>query len=114
MRRGRAPSPTDPWDVPLEAKVDLLLKANAEALKAPKVKYVNSVLFFVKQDRNYANTDGSVINQTLIRSWPLSSRQPPSPMTSSISKTVRRLIVAPMGRDGNTRRNLILIGNAHG
>ena len=62
---------TDPWDVPLEAKVDLLLKANAEALKVPKVKYVNSILFFVKQDRNYANTDGSVITQTLIRSWPL-------------------------------------------
>ena len=62
---------TDPWDVPLEAKVDLLLGANAEALKVPKVKYVNSILFFVKQDRNYANTDGSVITQTLIRSWPL-------------------------------------------
>ncbi len=62
---------TDPFDVPLEQKVDLLLAANAEALKVDKVKYVNSGLFFVKQDRNYANTEGSVITQTLVRSWPL-------------------------------------------
>lgn len=62
---------TDPFDVPLEQKVELLLAANAEALKVDKVKYVNSGLFFVKQDRNYANTEGSVITQTLVRSWPL-------------------------------------------
>ena len=39
-------------------------------MKVANVKFVNSGLFFVKEDRNYANTDGSVITQTVIRSWP--------------------------------------------
>ena len=30
---------------------------------------MNSTLFFIKEDRNYANTDGSFITQTVIRSW---------------------------------------------
>jgi TldD protein len=51
----------DPFDVPVEEKADLLLRANADALKAKNVKYVFSGLFFVKEERNYANTDGSVI-----------------------------------------------------
>jgi TldD protein len=60
----------DPWTVPLEQKAELLLKANEEAMKAKNVKFVFSGLFFVKDDRNYANTDGSVISQDVVRSWP--------------------------------------------
>jgi TldD protein len=62
---------TDPWDVPVEQKADLLLKANANAMKAKNVKFVSSVLFFVKDERNYANSDGSVIVQDTVRTWPL-------------------------------------------
>jgi TldD protein len=61
---------TDPWDVPIEEKADLLLRANAAALKTPKVKFVSSGFFFVKDERNYANTDGSTISQEFVRSWP--------------------------------------------
>src|SRR6185436_14269223 len=61
----------DPWSISVEEKAQLLLKANAEALKVPGVKYIFSGLFFVKEDRNYASTDGSVIAQELVRSWPL-------------------------------------------
>ena len=59
----------DPFTVPVETKADLLLRANAEALKAPNVRFVNSGLSFVKEERNYANTDGSVITQDYVRSW---------------------------------------------
>ena len=31
---------TDPWDIPLEQKADLLLRANAEALKVPSASTV--------------------------------------------------------------------------
>ena len=31
------------------------------------VKFVNTGLFFVKEDRNYANTEGSFISQTVVR-----------------------------------------------
>jgi TldD protein len=102
---------TDPWDVPLEAKVDLLLKANAEAMKTPKVKYVNSVLFFVKQDRNYANTDGSVISQTLIRSWPLFTATAVADDFSDFQNR-QAAEVAPMGRGWEYVLQQDLVGNA--
>ncbi|HZF68970.1 MAG TPA: TldD/PmbA family protein [Gemmatirosa sp.] len=60
---------TDPFTVPVEQKADLLLRANAEALKVAGVRFVNSGLAFVKEERNYANTDGSVITQDCVRSW---------------------------------------------
>jgi TldD protein len=59
----------DPFTVPVEEKADLLLRANLEALKAPNVRFVNSGLAFVKEERNYANSDGSVITQDYVRSW---------------------------------------------
>jgi TldD protein len=61
----------DPWTISVEDKVALLLRANAEAMKVPGVKYVFSGLFFVKEERHFASTEGSVIAQTAIRTWPL-------------------------------------------
>lgn len=61
----------DPWTVSVEEKANLLLKANAEAMKAKNVQFVFSALFFVRDERNYASTDGSVINQLAIKSWPV-------------------------------------------
>ena len=103
---------TDPWDVPLEAKVDLLLNANAEALKVPKVKFVNSILFFVKQDRNYANTDGSVITQTLVRSWPLFTATAVADDFSDFQNR-QAAEAAPMGRGWEYVLQQDLAGNAH-
>ena len=86
----------DPWDVPIEEKADLLLKANAAALKADKVKYVFSGFFFVKDERNYANTDGSFIKQDLVRSWPL--MQITAVSTDFTDFQNRGNVVAPMAR----------------
>ncbi len=58
----------DPWTIPVEEKADLLLRSNAEGMKAANVKYVFSGLFLRKMERNYANTDGSVIAQTIVQS----------------------------------------------
>ncbi len=62
----------DPFAVPLSEKVDYLLKVNAEALKVkgPGPMFVNSRMFFVKEIKSFASTEGSYIDQTLIRSWP--------------------------------------------
>ncbi len=88
---------TDPFEVPLEQKVELLLKANAEAMKVPGVKFVNSILFFVKQERQFASTEGSVIDQTLIRSWPAFTATAVAPDFSDFqSRSANE--VAPMGR----------------
>src|SRR5258706_482561 len=56
----------DPFTIPVEQKAQLLIDANTEAMKVANVRFVNSTLFFVKEDRNYANTDGSFIQQTVI------------------------------------------------
>jgi len=58
----------DPWTIPVEEKAELLIKANAEGMKAANVKYVFSGLFLRKMERNYANTDGSIIAQTIVQS----------------------------------------------
>ncbi|MEP6622316.1 MAG: TldD/PmbA family protein [bacterium] len=67
--RFMTPHTTDPFTVPIEQKADLLLRLNAEAMKAPTVKFVDSAMYFVKEEKNYANTDGTFTTQTLIRSW---------------------------------------------
>jgi TldD protein len=58
---------TDPWDIALEEKAALLFKANAEAAKVPRVRFVQSGMSFVKEEKHYANTDGSFITQTVVR-----------------------------------------------
>jgi TldD protein len=63
------PHTIDPFTVPIEQKADLLIRANAEAMKVSGVKFVNSNMFFVKEEKNYANTDGTFTTQTVIRSW---------------------------------------------
>ncbi len=102
---------TDPFDVPVEQKVELLLKANAEAMKVDKVKFVNSVLFFVKQERNYANTDGSLIEQTFVRSWPLFTATAVSADFSDFQNR-QGVEAAPMGRGWEYVLSCDLVGNA--
>ena len=59
----------DPWDVPVEEKADLLIRANTEAMKAKNVRFVSSVMYFVKEHRYFASSEGSVTDQTVVRSW---------------------------------------------
>jgi TldD protein len=59
----------DPFTVPIEQKADLLLRTNAEALKVKGVQFVESTLYFVKEEKNFASTDGATVAQTLVRSW---------------------------------------------
>jgi TldD protein len=68
--RWTSPARIDPWTVSLERKVDLLLRANAEALRVRGARFVSSSMFFVKDERHYANTDGTFTAQTLFRSNP--------------------------------------------
>jgi TldD protein len=101
----------DPFEVPLEEKVDLLLKANAEALKVPKVKFVNSILFFVKQERQFASTEGSVIDQTFVRSWPLFTATAVADDFSDFQNR-QGVEAAPMGRGFEYVLGCDLPGNA--
>ncbi|MEO2196249.1 MAG: DNA gyrase modulator [bacterium] len=61
------PHETDPFDVPIEEKADLLFRANAAALGVQGVRFVSSSVGSNKESRLVATTDGSLIQQTFMR-----------------------------------------------
>jgi len=60
----------DPFDVPAEDKIAFLLKLNATAQKVEGVSFVNSATLFVNEQKFLATSDGSRVEQYLIRSFP--------------------------------------------
>lgn len=60
----------DPFDVPAEEKVNLLLKINEAALGVKGISFVNSSIAFVNEQKYLATSDGSRIEQYIIRTNP--------------------------------------------
>lgn len=60
------PHEIDPFEVPLDDKVEFLLGINAGALEAG-ANFASSGIQFQKQDRYYASTEGTYVDQTLFR-----------------------------------------------
>jgi TldD protein len=100
----------DPFTIPIEQRADLLLKANAEALKVKGVKFVNSGFLFVKEDRNFASTEGSVISQTIVRVAVPFTITAVAPDNSDFQ--TRSNVVAPAGRGWEYVLEQDLVGNA--
>ena len=65
----KTPIKKDFKEVPVSEKVDLLLSANAAAMEAG-ASFVNSALFMVNEQKYFASTDGSYIDQDVHRIWP--------------------------------------------
>ncbi len=65
----KTPIKKDFKEVPVSEKVDLLLSANAAALKSG-ANFVNSALFMVNEQKYFASTEGSYIDQDVHRIWP--------------------------------------------
>jgi TldD protein len=64
----RTPVEIDPWDVSLEEKIDLLLKAN-EALRTTRgVRVASSDLAFWREQKTFANSEGSYLEQEIVES----------------------------------------------
>jgi len=100
----------DPFTIPIEQRADLLMKANAEALKVKGVRFVNSGLLFVKEDRNFASTEGSVISQTIVRVAVPFAITAVAPDNSDFQ--TRTNVVAPAGRGWEYVLEQDLVGNA--
>ncbi|HEX6059451.1 MAG TPA: TldD/PmbA family protein [Gemmatimonadaceae bacterium] len=66
----RSPAKVDPFDVAIEDKVGLLLAANAAALGVKGARFVNSSMFFLREEKTFASTDGTYTVQTIYRSLP--------------------------------------------
>ncbi len=65
----KTPITKNAFDVPISEKVDLLMAVNAAAMKNG-ANYVNSFLFLVNEQKYFASTDGSYIDQDVHRIWP--------------------------------------------
>ncbi|MBB4638416.1 TldD/PmbA family protein [Longimicrobium terrae] len=67
--RWRSPIQVDPFEVDVEEKVGLLFQANEAALRGG-ARFVNSSMFFLREEKTFASTDGSYTVQTLYRALP--------------------------------------------
>ena len=65
----KTPLTKNAFAVPVGEKVDLLMKVNSEAVKNGAA-FVTSNLFFVNEQKYFASTDGSYIDQDIHRIWP--------------------------------------------
>ena len=65
----KTPIKKDFKEVPVGEKVDLLLTANAAAMDNG-ANFVNSALFMVNEQKYFASTEGSYIDQDVHRIWP--------------------------------------------
>jgi TldD protein len=68
--RWRAPAEIDPFEIPIEAKVGLLLDANRAALGVDGARFVNSSMYFLREEKSFASTEGSFTHQSLFRALP--------------------------------------------
>jgi len=66
----KSPIEKNAFDVPIQEKADLLLAAAGAALKSG-AKYVQGLLFLVNEQKYFASTDGSYIDQDIHRIWPV-------------------------------------------
>ena len=90
----KAPIEKNAFEVPMKEKVDLLLSVNDAGIKGG-ANYANSILFLVNEQKYFASTDGSYIDQDVHRIWPTFS------LTKIDAKSgkfeTRNSLSAPMG-----------------
>ncbi len=65
----KTPIAKNAFEVPMKEKVDLLLSVNDAAMKNG-ANYINSFIFLVNEQKYFASTDGSYIDQDVHRIWP--------------------------------------------
>lgn len=85
----------NPFDMPLQPKLDLLLQIHEKALEVPGASFVSASMQFVNEQKYFASSEGSHIAQSLIRSYP-------SFTVTAVDKTSgrfysRRSLTSPMG-----------------
>ena len=107
----RSPARIDPFDVAIEDQVALLLEANAAALAVRGVPFVTSAMFFLREEKTYANSDGTTTHQTIYRSQP-SMTCTAVDMAAGDFQSRQSTDVQPMGRGYEHVLDAKLVANA--
>ncbi|OYU94052.1 MAG: TldD protein [Bacteroidetes bacterium B1(2017)] len=82
------------FEVPIQEKVDLLLGVNDAAIKNG-ANYVNSILFLVNEQKYFASSDGTYVDQDIHRTWPIFNVTCIDPKSGKFE--TRNALSAPMG-----------------
>ncbi len=90
----KAPIKKNAFEVPVKEKVDLLLTANAAAMKNG-ANFVNNVLFQVNEQKYFASTDGTYSDQDIHRIGPSFTVTAVDPQNGRFA--TRNSLSAPMG-----------------
>ncbi len=69
----QSPIQKNPFKIPMEKKIDLVLRINEEMLKVDGIKVAMTYLMFNEMWKYFASTDGSFIEQDLIYTYPQST-----------------------------------------
>ncbi len=81
-------------EVPVSEKVDLLMEVNQAALKEG-ASFINSMLFLVNEQKYFASSEGSYIDQDVHRIWPTFTVTRVDEKTGKFQ--TRQAMSAPMG-----------------
>src|SRR5262245_42998593 len=106
----KSPIKTDPFSIPIADKVALLLAANEAATKVKGVRFCNSGVNFLREEKWFVNTEGSYTEQTLFRCSPNLSVTAVSPDNSDFQS--RSSETAPRGLGYEYLVELDFVGNA--
>ncbi|HEU4561329.1 MAG TPA: TldD/PmbA family protein [Longimicrobium sp.] len=104
----RSPVQVDPFEVAVEDKVALLLAANDAAVKAG-ARFVTSSMFFVREEKTFASSEGSFITQTIYRTLP---QMNVTAVAGNDFQSRMSTPVQPMGLGYEHVRNAKLVENA--
>lgn len=64
----RSPVQEDPFMVPLDEKIDLLIKVSDVLKKRPRIKVIEASMDFFRTDKIYCSTEGALIEQSITES----------------------------------------------
>lgn len=90
----KTPLSKNAFDIPVSEKVDLILGANAAAM-AEGASFVSNNLYMVNEQKYFASTEGSYINQDIHRIWPTFTVTAVDPSAGKFK--TRQGLSAPMG-----------------
>lgn len=91
----KTPIEVNGFEVPVKEKVDLLLSVNSEGLKGG-ASFASSSLFLMNEQKYFASTEGSYIDQDIHRLWPTFTLTKTEPKTGRFES--RNALSAPVGK----------------
>jgi TldD protein len=63
----RSPVEIEPFDIPIEDKVALLLEANQAAMSVTGIAFASSNMSFLREEKFFASTEGVITDQTIYK-----------------------------------------------